>query len=120
MMSSVKLSGTGSSSPSVHVIAEERRLANEYLTQTAAELTRRGCTVTTEVRDGLAPRVLVSLTKPGDAIVMASHGRTGLARGFLGSVAEEVVRHANVPVMIIRALPADGKGRPAAPSGVGL
>jgi hypothetical protein len=36
------------------------------------------------------------------AIVMASHGRTGLARIVLGSVAQEVVRHASQPVLVIR------------------
>lgn len=37
-----------------------------------------------------------------DLIVMGSHGRTGLARLFLGSVADGVLRHANVPVLCIR------------------
>ncbi len=34
---------------------------------------------------------------------MASHGRTGVRRWFIGSVAEEVVRSATVPVMLLRA-----------------
>jgi nucleotide-binding universal stress UspA family protein len=88
------------------VAAEERRVSREYLDKTAAALTGRGRAVTTEVVDGIAPRAVVGLTRPGDAIVMASHGRTGMSRWFLGSVAEEVVRHATVPVMVIRALPA--------------
>lgn len=37
-----------------------------------------------------------------DLIVMGSHGRSGLSRALLGSVAEGVLRHANIPVMIIR------------------
>lgn len=37
-----------------------------------------------------------------DLIVMASHGRRGIRRMLLGSVAEEVVRLADVPVMVIR------------------
>ena len=35
-------------------------------------------------------------------IVMSSHGRTGLARLLLGSVAEKVVRSARCPVLILR------------------
>jgi nucleotide-binding universal stress UspA family protein len=35
-------------------------------------------------------------------IVIGSHGRKGLARAFLGSVAASVVRHANVPVLCVR------------------
>jgi nucleotide-binding universal stress UspA family protein len=34
-------------------------------------------------------------------IVMGSHGRTGLGHALLGSVAEGVLRHANVPVIIV-------------------
>jgi nucleotide-binding universal stress UspA family protein len=36
-----------------------------------------------------------------DIIVMGTHGRTGLSHFFQGSVAEHVVRHACVPVMVI-------------------
>jgi nucleotide-binding universal stress UspA family protein len=38
-----------------------------------------------------------------DAIVIGSHGRKGLARLFLGSVAENVVRHSPLPVLVVRA-----------------
>lgn len=37
-----------------------------------------------------------------DLIVMATHGRTGLTRLFLGSVAENVIRHAPCPVLSFR------------------
>lgn len=37
-----------------------------------------------------------------DLIVMATHGRTGLSRLFLGSVAENVIRHAHCPVLVMR------------------
>lgn len=45
-----------------------------------------------------------------DLIVMSTHGRTGLARVVLGSVAEGVAHRTNVPVMLIRrdALPEHG------------
>lgn len=36
-----------------------------------------------------------------DMIVMATHGRTGMKRWRLGSVAERVVRNATVPVMVV-------------------
>jgi nucleotide-binding universal stress UspA family protein len=38
-----------------------------------------------------------------DLIVMATHGRTGLAHMILGSTAEQVVRHAPCPVLTARA-----------------
>jgi len=37
-----------------------------------------------------------------DLIVIATHGRTGLARMLIGSVAERVVRHASCPVLTLR------------------
>jgi nucleotide-binding universal stress UspA family protein len=37
-----------------------------------------------------------------DLIVMGSHGRTGFRRVFIGSVAEGVVCHATIPVLIVR------------------
>lgn len=36
-----------------------------------------------------------------DAIVMGTHGRSGLARAVIGSVADRVARHAEVPVVLV-------------------
>ena len=41
--------------------------------------------------------------RSADLIVMGTHGRTGLAHVFLGSVAERVVREADCPVVTTRA-----------------
>jgi nucleotide-binding universal stress UspA family protein len=38
-----------------------------------------------------------------DVVVVGSHGRRGLRRLFLGSVAEHVVRHSRLPVLVVRA-----------------
>jgi nucleotide-binding universal stress UspA family protein len=38
-----------------------------------------------------------------DVISMGSHGRSDIARVLLGSVAEEVTRHAQKPVLVVRA-----------------
>ncbi|HZK79019.1 MAG TPA: universal stress protein [Gemmatimonadaceae bacterium] len=37
-----------------------------------------------------------------DLIVMTSHGRTGLSRAWLGSIADGVIRHAKIPVLMLR------------------
>jgi nucleotide-binding universal stress UspA family protein len=37
-----------------------------------------------------------------DTVVMGSHGRTGVSRVVLGSVAEKVVRRSPVPVVVVR------------------
>jgi nucleotide-binding universal stress UspA family protein len=47
-----------------------------------------------------------------DLIVMGSHGRSGVARMRLGSVAENVMREAATPTLVVRALP----HRPAPPA----
>ena len=45
----------------------------------------------------------VARTRPCELIVMSTHGRTGLAHVFIGSVAERVVRYAPCNVLIVRA-----------------
>jgi universal stress protein A len=47
----------------------------------------------------------VAKTRPCELIVMSTHGRTGLAHVFIGSVAERVVRYASCNVLIVRAFP---------------
>ncbi len=42
---------------------------------------------------------------PADVIVIGSHGRAGVTRALLGSVAEAVMRHAPCPVLVVRAEP---------------
>jgi nucleotide-binding universal stress UspA family protein len=37
-----------------------------------------------------------------DVIVMSTHGRSGVKRWLLGSVADRVVTHSDLPVMLIR------------------
>jgi nucleotide-binding universal stress UspA family protein len=53
--------------------------------------------------EGFPKEEILNTAKEWDAdiIVMGTHGRTGLAHFFLGSIAEHVVRHACVPVLVI-------------------
>lgn len=63
-------------------------------------------TVTTDVLAGDDPgSSLLARAERGDVdmIVIASHGRTGVQRWMMGSVAERVVRGSTVPVMVIPA-----------------
>ena len=84
-------------------LGEEEAEAGRYLETLRARLAGGGLTATAEVRRGFAGRELVAVTRPQDLLVMASHGRTGPARLLLGSVAEEVTRHAAAPVLLVRA-----------------
>lgn len=64
----------------------------------------KGVEANAEVAKGFAPDVIleVAARHRGDLIVMGSHGRSGLRRLFLGSVAESVLRSSPIPVLIVR------------------
>ncbi len=76
-----------------------------YLKLIARRDDLRGITTHIEVLAGpVAETILATAeTLDADVIVMNSHGRTGFSRWVLGSVAEQVVRHANIPVLVLRA-----------------
>jgi len=77
--------------------------AKEYLTTTAAKLRSKGLTVSAVVRTGIpAEAILAEATEAGDMVVMSTHGRSGVDRWFLGSVADAVVRHGDIPVLVVR------------------
>jgi nucleotide-binding universal stress UspA family protein len=82
----------------------ERAEAQEYLSQVAKRDTLAGLRVETEVTVGLPAQDILDeiVERQADAVVMCSHGRTGLGRWMLGSVAEHVARYASVPVLILR------------------
>lgn len=51
---------------------------------------------------GSANAIVEKVAESGaDLIVMATHARSGLKRFFLGSVAEDVIRHAGIPVLVV-------------------
>lgn len=56
------------------------------------------------VREGEAYKVIVDLAKDRkvDAIIMGSHGRTGLRRLLMGSVTEKVIGYAPCPVLVVK------------------
>jgi nucleotide-binding universal stress UspA family protein len=60
--------------------------------------------VTCAVVDGLAADALLERVEAGrdDPVVMTSHGRGPVSRAFLGSVADELIRRAPVPVLLLR------------------
>jgi nucleotide-binding universal stress UspA family protein len=82
-----------------------REEAEAYLREVAARLVADGFRVTTTVRAGeAAPEIVAGAREcQADLIGMMTHGRTGLGRLFFGSVAEALLRHAAVPVFVVRA-----------------
>lgn len=95
---------------------EARRLdALEYLTPIAVELRERGVRVETAVRRGLPAEEIVAGAREAraDLIAMSTHGRSGLGRLLFGSVAEAVLRHADIPIFLHRATQAQVARRAA-------
>ena len=78
--------------------------ARDYLDAIAARLRLDGLTVVTRVMGGaVADAILdVANTESADLIAMATHGRSGIGRFLLGSVADRVTAHADVPVILVR------------------
>jgi len=81
-----------------------RRAAEEYLAPIAAALRSQGVEASWAIRQGRpADEILAAARESGaDLIAMATHGRTGGGRLLFGSVAEAVLRHASVPLFMIR------------------
>lgn len=86
------------------LVDEEVEAAAADLEKIATDLRNQGLMVTTEVRRGGVVFELQQVAQPGDLYVIASHGRGGISRWFLGSVAEELVRRSVVPILIVRVL----------------
>ena len=86
-------------------IGEARRHdAEGYLESVAATLRARGIEASYEVRSGRPDLQIVETAREvgADLIAMSTHGRSGLGRLLFGSVAEQVLRHAEVPVFMMR------------------
>ena len=61
-----------------------------------------GVAVSKKLLEGHPAEEIIKETREGDLIVIGSKGRTGLDRLLMGSVAENVARHATCPVMIVK------------------
>lgn len=78
--------------------------AQSYLWGKAAELKREGFNVTTEVGAGPVGETILNFAENihADLIAMSTHGRSGLLRLVIGSVADEVMHNSHVPVLLVR------------------
>lgn len=90
--------------------ASVEKLVRETLAGKAAELATDGVKVDTYLEEGEAHTAIVRRAEQLGAalVVVGSHGRTGIQRMLLGSVAERVVRFAHSPVLVARSGPLEG------------
>jgi nucleotide-binding universal stress UspA family protein len=86
------------------LIADMEQEAQREVDGAVATARREGIDASGTVLNGVAYNEILSYTKRqnADAIVMGTHGRGGLQRLFLGSVAESVLREAPCPVIVVR------------------
>jgi nucleotide-binding universal stress UspA family protein len=85
-------------------LAARVRDAEEYLAGIAAELREHGVDVEWEVRRGVAALVILDAAKSFDIdlIAMSTQGQNGFGVDRFGSVTEQTLRHAEVPVVLSR------------------
>jgi nucleotide-binding universal stress UspA family protein len=83
----------------------ERQERQKELAWLAGSEELRGLEVKTEVVEDLPAQAILEKARlsAADLIVLCSHGRTGITRWALGSVAQKVARHSPIPVFILRA-----------------
>lgn len=77
--------------------------ASDYVTKTVDHLKKDDIKVTGLTKEGSVPDVILEVAEEthADMIAMSTHGRTGVKRWLMGSVADKIVRHTHIPVMLI-------------------
>jgi nucleotide-binding universal stress UspA family protein len=98
-------------------ISQQQVSSAEQITRRAASaLKETGLSIETAVREGDPRSVIVDEADEwgADLIVVGSHGRTGLTRWLLGSVAQAIVGHASCSVEVVRQRRSRSATRPSA------
>jgi nucleotide-binding universal stress UspA family protein len=84
---------------------KQKEAAEKYLLNLAEELKKKGLKVRSMVRTGqVVAMEIIDFAKESrvDLIVMCTHGRSGITRWVLGSVALKVLTRAEAPILLIR------------------
>lgn len=94
------------------LVQEEREEAQRYIHDMVHRIALRGAKVHGKVAEGPAARTILDQagTEGATLIAMSTHGRTGLARWIMGSVAEKVVRGCPIPVLLVRSFRSTPQG----------
>jgi nucleotide-binding universal stress UspA family protein len=76
--------------------------AKSYLAKLDGRLKKQGVSTKSVVAVGIPEDVILEYANQNkvDLIIMSTHGRSGISRWFFGSVAEKVIRHSTIPVLV--------------------
>ena len=89
---------------SVHVEIDGKYAAwaRDYVANKADSLRQEGVSATAVLLEGNAAEKILEYAEKNevDLIIMSTHGRSGPARWLFGSIADRVVRHSRVPVLV--------------------
>ena len=87
-----------------HIEQDGINLARDYLKQVAGQLKDTGVKITPVVLKGNPAEVITNYADEHnlDLIIMATHGHSDVSRWLRGSVADRVLNHARVPVLLVR------------------
>jgi nucleotide-binding universal stress UspA family protein len=104
VFASLSLAGEGYM-PLEGVIEAAHQDAQSYLEQVAHDLKGQGFRVSIALQIGGVANAIIDYaeTYQIDLIAMSTHGRTGLARWALGSIADRVLRAGKLPILLVRA-----------------
>jgi len=86
------------------IAADERKLARNNVARLAQQIEAAGVDrISGIVKKGRAADEIITFVKKNkyDLVVMSTHGRSGIVRVLLGSVADEVLRYVSCPVLLI-------------------
>jgi nucleotide-binding universal stress UspA family protein len=77
--------------------------ASKYVNHTVDKLARDRIKAVGITKEGPVPDTILEVAEEthADMIAMSTHGRTGIKRWLMGSVADKIVHHTHIPVMLI-------------------
>lgn len=95
--------------PEYGVYAEQqmesmKKFARDYLEEIITRLKQREVTAKAEIMLGTVAETIINFADQTNAslVAMTTHGRSGVSRWALGSVAERVLRAGNTPLLLVR------------------
>jgi nucleotide-binding universal stress UspA family protein len=96
--------GTEATAYDPKMLADIENAAAGYLQQKQTELGKKGLKIEYKVKVGNPAEHVIDFAEghEGTLIVMSTHGRSGIARWILGSVADRILRESHGPILLIR------------------